>query len=492
MVDLFQRAGITVAGSLRGKSKKAQPQSKRHGASDGDDESYGGHNLRLTIPTKTRDASGSVTQRPRSALAKGKPPPNLADIEDDGDDYENEDDMEESEAEDDDDDDGGDDDDANEENTPTPTTAPATSGPTPTTTATTTAHTPQPFPQTKVTADSALGREAATLFSAPGFKLSTELAWQSTIASDSTKQRAFRNEVTQIMDLVGFGFMRPSSPYVQILHSVATFAVRGGGSEFHNKDFGYIGDRTTLRTPTPVQLDDKLWKWVAKKISPDIGPLELFYANQANSKALFSMADAGVTSTAPRMAYLPPPFLAFCVESQRTPFQLHQFISAYAIRDGSETTVAECQTLLDWCLMAAHTTAPPATSVIAVTLETAPSDDDNFIRWLQKIDVTTTHLSTMPATPKPTAGGNTAVAPTAPPSQDVWKSMAETISKSFVSAASAMKTTTDDEGASYEDGGLKYDEFQMAVIQGFAHVDDITGVPILWAMFQYTKNLETH
>ena len=32
----------------------------------------------------------------------------------------------------------------------------------------------------------------------------------------------------------------------------------------------------------------------------------------------------------------------------------------------------------------------------------------------------------------------------------------------------------------------------MAVVQGFAHVEDITGVPIVWALFQYTKNLETH
>lgn len=84
------------------------------------------------------------------------------------------------------------------------------------------------------------------------------MGWQSSVAGDATKAKAFWQEVTQQVDVVPFAFMRPSSPFIQILHSVATYAVRGGDSDLHGKDFGFVGDRTSLRVPTPVMVDDSM------------------------------------------------------------------------------------------------------------------------------------------------------------------------------------------------------------------------------------------
>lgn len=304
--------------------------------------------------------------------------------------------------------------------------------------------------------------------------------------------------------MVAFGVMRPTSPYIQLLHSIATYAVRGGASECHNKDFAYVGDRTSFRTPAPVLLDDKVWKWVTKKINPDILPMEHFYADDKNATVLFEppVGSAEVNTSVPRMAYLPPPFLAFCLEKQRTPFELHRFITTYATRDGSETTVDKCTTLTNWCMVAAHRSASPTTSVLATTLEMAPGDDDDFLRWLQTVDVTKSHGTAAAAAATP-AAGTTGIAATGPagaaatctiqppPPPDVWTQMAQSISKSFATAAAAMRPDSDPR-SSFENGGSKYDEFQMAIIQGFAHVEDITGVPIIWALFQYTKSLDTH
>lgn len=534
MKDLFKAAGIHAT-SKRGVAARkhgGQAASRDRRDSDSEEESYGGHNLRQTIPTKTRDDIGSITHRPRSALAGGARTltSGVLDLARD------EDEDEYSDGDDEDEDDNNmdvsnDEDDEEPINTNTDTSDNAfedASAPSPrkksrSTAATTTTTagtapppptppqpTTQPFDLTRVNDDSALGALAATLYRSTGFTMGRDLKWQSAVGGDTTKQKAFRQDATQQFDLVGFGFMRPSSPYVQILHSVATYAVRGGDSEFHNKDFGYVGDRTSLRTPTPVLLDDKLWKWVGKKVVHDIGPLEAFYTNPANRKVLYAADDStgGTTVNVPRMLYLPPPFLAYCVETQRTPFMLHQFVTQYATRADAEVTILDCQLIMDWCMVAAHRAATPTTSMIATTLDMAPADDDEFLRWLNKIDVTATRsthgaappgalqlgqpASTPPATTRVAHNPVVPTLPTADPTQVMLTRMAESISKSFATAAAAMKPSRDDAGASYEDGGLQYDEFQLAVIQGFAHVEDITGVPIIWALFQYSKNLETH
>jgi hypothetical protein len=54
--------------------------------------------------------------------------------------------------------------------------------------------------------------------------------------------------------------------------------VRGGGSTYHNKDFGFLGNCTAISQPVPIAVEDKLWKWVEKKVVSESVPLEEFYA----------------------------------------------------------------------------------------------------------------------------------------------------------------------------------------------------------------------
>ena len=324
------------------------------------------------------------------------------------------------------------------------------------------------------------------------------MGWQSSVAGDATKAKAFRQEVTQQVDVVPFAFMRPSSPFIQILHSVATYAVRGGDSDLHGKDFGFVGDRTSLRVPTPVMVDDSMWKWMSKQLGLDVPPIQGFYANPLNAKRLYyDSASGGTDTTIPRMAYLPPPFLVFCLETQRTPFELHEFITKWATQPDSEVGVKDCTVLMDWCLVATQTpkATTPTTSILAIPLQTAPADDESFVRWLQKIDRTKSD-SLQPHSVVPPPVGSVALAQqhaAGPPPVDVWTQMAKNISSSFATAAAAMKPPPPkDSETSYELGGRLYDKFQMAMVKGFAHVHDLADVPSIWALFQYTKHLETH
>lgn len=249
----------------------------------------------------------------------------------------------------------------------------------------------QPIPLTSIKPDSKLGQAAMDVFTTAGFNLQRELGWQSAVAADTAKMKAFRLEVTQQVDVTPFGFMRPSSPFIQVIHSIATYAVRGGQSDLHNVDFGFVGDRTGLRLPTPVVLEEKMWKWVSKKMGLDVPPLEQYYANPSHARLLYNDdASGGEQTTVPRMVYLPPPFLAYCLEDQRTPFELHQFVAKYATRDNSDITIKHCELLMDWCFLAAHRVAAssPTTSTLAIALTAAPSDNDDFLRWLYKIDCT--------------------------------------------------------------------------------------------------------
>lgn len=498
MTDLFKKAGVKIP------TQKTAARRARGDHRNEEGSTYGGHNLRDAIPAKDSDGGGSVLRpRPRSTLAKGNPiPPTVKALappnEDEAEDEANED--EESDLSSDDDDDDVDDDDDDEDGEQgaddgggTTQKSQKSASATPTSTTGTT----KPPPPTQD--PSAVGRAAATIMANPGFNLNRELLWQSAVTGDSTKQKSFRTDVTQQVDLIVFGWMRPSSPYIQLLHSIATYAVRGGDSDCHNKDFGYVGDRTSLRTPTAVVLDDKLWKWVGKKVVLDIVPVELFYANPDNARVLYEPShDGGTTTTVPRMVYLPPPFATYCAEQQRTPFQLHQFITQYATANGSATDIGKCDMLINWCIVASHRHATPTTSVLAVQMETAPTDDDEFLRWIQRIDKTGGgHTGPPPSraasTPLVSVAAPQTAAVAAPSTDDMFKRMAESISKSFATAAASLQAPSHDvTGTGSENGGQKYDEFQMAVVMGFAHVDDIAGVPIIWALFQYSNKLDIH
>ena len=389
---------------------------------------------------------------------------------------------------------------------------------------------PQPFFYTHVAHSSGLGMAAARLAAENGLNSGQTLHWQSEVGGDNAKIKSFRQEVLQQLDLTAFAFMRPGSVYIQVLHSLATFAVQGGDEEMKGKDFGFVGDRTELiPRPSAVLIEDKVWKWVNKKVVLDIAPLEFYYAVPGNARKLWhpptrvGEREVGV----PRILLLPTAFLAYCVTSPRTPFELHQFVTTYATSATSEVTLAQCRLVMDWCIVAAHRDgSSTTTSALAHTFQTAPSHDEVFTQWLNKV-VDTTLGPSRAALPKPAPSqsappqqappanlGPQNIQPpstqgqpgppntplfTAPPGlppapQDMWAQIAANLTQGIATVAATLQPQqpTRDSTSAYEEGGRYYDDFQLAVLRGFSHTHDITKLQPIWPMFQMTKHMDTH
>lgn len=352
---------------------------------------------------------------------------------------------------------------------------------------------------------SALATAAQAQLSRAGTSLEADLAWQSEVAGEAARQKQFREEALRQLDLVVFAYMRPGSATVQLLHSAATFSMRGGDTDLRGKDFAFIGDRTGHRNPAAVLLPpEQPWKWLTKSAVLDVGGMELFYANPANARILWKPdVMAGEQNiTVPRMLALPPQVIAFCTEEQRTPFALHQFVAEYALRTGGDDRLHKCKLLLDWCLVASHQDASPTTSVLAMTMQAAPVDDDVLGEWLvRRLEHTlgpvappTPPPAPMPPIPPP------GTLPNPPQGQppDVWAQMAAQLTQGIVTAAAALPQHGSgpghhsDPASAYEEGGKKYDEYQQAILKGFAHTHELKDVPRIWGAFQSTKHMDTH
>ncbi len=373
---------------------------------------------------------------------------------------------------------------------------------------------------------SSLGQIAHILATWPTYNLASNLAWQRTLRRTTLAQaRQFKNEVTQDLDLVAFAFMRPGSPIIQVIHSIATFTARGGDADLHNKDFGFLGDRTPLRTPAPVSVKEKLWKWVTKKAVIDSGTIEEFYANPTNARERFHSTTDTERVIVPQLLHLPPFCIEFCVKTARTPFELHQHVTHHATQIAEDIPFEEFYLLREWCLVASNrASASSDSSMLACSLQPAHADNDKFVRWMHrrvKGTIDTPLAETAPHAPltPPQAHGTQGILhgtqgilpatqiprtlpqaftqfalPAAVPQPDMWAQLTASLSHSFAQAATSFTNTSREpsSGAHYEEGGRNYDEFQLAVLRGFAHTSDMAQVPTIWSMFQHTKHMDTH
>lgn len=365
---------------------------------------------------------------------------------------------------------------------------------------------PQPFRTLSVPQTSALCTAAINIYNGQTFSMTTALEWQSAVNGNTASVKQFHSEALQELDLVVFASLGPSSTVIQLVHSAATFAAVGGDPNLRGKDFAFLGDRTDIRPPTPVLLGPGApWKWIQKKIILDVGPLEQFYAVPGNARKLWAPEDrTGEQEVAlPRLLYLPPPFVVFCLTAQRTPFELHQFVAQYATQDGADATIAQCWLILDWCVMASQQNKKNTLdSIVAIMLPAAPEGNPSFQCWLlRRLE------NTLGAPPLPPMLPTQQVHPAMPPQVgqppplppgppiDIWATMAANISQGIATAAAALHPHPGGHtmgAASYEDGGKPYDEFQMAVFRGFAHSANINMVPRVWPYFQCTKHADTH
>ncbi len=282
---------------------------------------------------------------------------------------------------------------------------------------------------------------------------------------------------------------------------------------YRGKDVAFVGDKTSVTLPTPVLLSPELpWKWVTKKLGlDDIGPLDQFYAAAGNDNKLYPpVPPAGDQNvTLPRLLVLPPQFINFCVSGQRTPYQFHKYLSLAATALGSPVTIPECQLMLDWCIMASH--HDTHTSVLAFSLEAAFSTDEAFNKWVQRrlnqtLGPDGGSRASMHAYPQPShpASQPFNIPPGVPPppaqyqmpSPNLWAQFAANLTHGLAAAlqpmATALAASEGGVASAYEDGGRNYDKYQLAVVRGFSHTHEFSGIQQFWALFQTTKHTETH
>lgn len=329
--------------------------------------------------------------------------------------------------------------------------------------------------------------------------LSDDLAWQRKVEGDSAKIKLFKTEVLQHSGMTVFVFMRPGSPFLQLLHSPQTYHTHRQDDDLRGKDIAFVGDRTNLNpNPTAVVLSEKApWTWVAKPFHLSATALEHFYADQANKTKLWTppkKSKALRSIPLPKLLLLPTVFVGYCAQCARTPFELYQGVCYYMSKSTANTAISldDCRLILDWCIGASHADASN-TSWLSYTVEAALPNSQRFHLWAAKR--LTASLGNLPAQPTITTHRHNHEP--APPQAD-WKIIASQLSKGIVEGLRTSKggnkpaAQQTDPMSTNPNKGKDYDDQQVYMLMGFAHITDVEQLPQVWAAFQTTKNSDAH
>lgn len=315
-----------------------------------------------------------------------------------------------------------------------------------------------------------------------------ELAMQANIKGDNQAIASFRTEILQQQGLTVFAFLQQKDMTIHLLHSPATYYARGASGPLRGKDIGFVGDRSPFSTPAPIILQpEKPWKWITKQIVTEPTTFEYFYANPANTGKFFT-ATAGATLTrvtAPRLLLLPGNLVQYCAEAQRTPWDLHQHVTAMVSAPGAGHDFQHYQLVLDWCCMAL--TSEGGDSALQYDLQAAASNEI-FHRWARmRIDAT--------LGPQPSMAQQPTMQPA--PAQDLThlSTIAAEFGKGVIEAlrpSTATPTLAAAIGTTLPGEGVKYDTYQKAILRGFSHCPTNAGLQPIWGLFSQTKNIDTH
>ncbi len=107
------------------------------------------------------------------------------------------------------------------------------------------------------------------------------------------------------------------------------------------------------------------------------------------------------------------------------------------------------------------------------------------------------HTSAPPYAPPYTSGVPPIPPGIPPPPADMWAHIAANLTQGLASMAAAIApaqtaATMADPSTLYNQGGRDYDEFQVAILKGFAHTSNIDDIPSVWQLFQQSKHIEGH
>jgi hypothetical protein len=364
--------------------------------------------------------------------------------------------------------------------------------------------------------------------------ITEELKAQAEVRGDGAKMAVFRVETLQQQGLTGFAFLQQKDMAIHIMHSPAAFHARGASGPLKGKDIGFVGDRTGFSSPAPIVLQpEKPWKWITTKSVTELAVLDTFYANPNNTGRFFTPPPTATLDriTIPRILMLPVNLLHFCAEQSRTPLELAHEVARImtVLTPDPDTpgafTLHDYDLIHNWCCAALHL-EKAETSIISYDIQAAVGNDI-FNRWAKsRMDATLgpsqqtqllmqgqfpQTLPHHPTTPHPTTGRTTFPAlhaattqqtrptqalPNAPNPMPTsteltnLAALAAEFGKGVMAAlaqpgavAAAVSATTDKR---------EYDEFQKAMLQGFAHTPTAAGLPHIWALFCQTKSLDTH
>lgn len=324
---------------------------------------------------------------------------------------------------------------------------------------------------------------------APHETIASELEWQGSIKGDAPAIKTFRTNVLVQQGLVVFGFLQPEDTHISLLHSPATYALRGDSGAMMGKDLGFVGDRAPFMTPIPIILQkEKPWKWV--QLDGDFHELshQYFYANPANhNKWYYPPTTAKLSKLrVPRIILLPSNMIEYCTTSPRTPWDLLNHIKQFFLSNPGPT-YAEYDLLINWCLAASHGTNDNS-SVLAYSLDAAHSSSPNYQHWVRlRLDATLGPLSAAPPQVAPPTTATTDTSSLAAVAAEFGKGVLEAIKPA---GGTALTTALGATAAAVD--GKTYDAYHYAVIQGFSNCPTRAGLQPIWGLFTQTKTIETH
>ena len=318
-----------------------------------------------------------------------------------------------------------------------------------------------------------------------------ELEWQGSIKGDAPAIKAFRTSLLVQQGLIVMGFLQPEDTTISLLHSPATYAVRGDTGSMVGKDIGFVGDRAPFLTPIPIILQkEKPWKWV--QLEGDFNEVahQYFYANTNNLNKFYVPPPTAKLSKlkVPRIILLPTNLIEYCTTSPRTPWDLLNHIKQLFLAEPGPA-YAEYDLIISWCLAASHGTAD-GSSVLSYSLEAAHSSAQSYQHWIRlRLDSTLGPVSAAP--PQlgfpPTPPTQTDTATLAAVAAEFGKGVLQAINPAGGTAVATALGTA----AAAVDGKV-YDAYHYAVIQGFSNCPTRAGLQPIWGLFTQTKTIETH
>ena len=328
--------------------------------------------------------------------------------------------------------------------------------------------------------------------------MKTRLAWQSSLNGDKAPCEDFRDDVLGAAELCVFGWMKKGSPFVQVIHSVARYSGIGGAAELRGHVIGFLGDRDIFgNQPHPVKLQKKnAWEWLQYDTATSWTDMAAFFANPANRDKGWA-PDGSLAKTQgriPRMLYLPMWLAVYCLEGQRTPYELLRRIGGELAKQNCGLTMQDFKMVQDWGVLASQRNSQ-SNSLLVLDMEPVTSVDPTFGKWRQTRLDGTLGVEQAVLTPPPV---HQQVVQQGLQGQDLAQMLAAVGTRMGATMAESLKPMAEAQTKAILEKrrvateGKQYDGADLARIKAWSNVYSVRDIQPVWREFQLTKDTDTH